>query len=1103
MQNKSFFARMLHTVAAAALVFSTVVMGFTSCNQDDDAFAAITKSKPASVENFDITTDRDAQNGTATIVESIDGVTKRDTTVTIPLGNVQFSIDKIDTVFVTNNNLEHVSFKLDEPSTENYETNGVYYTRTTRKFIDKYDKYEKHGQITYLDAYMYVWGQKVEFPAANGLVSYLTVSTADRGTKGKYAYTLCTSEYETSFRGSKQSNEQGFYMLAIEQEDKLISGPTKTDEGFEVVKYDNDGNPSTERSWIELTEVWSLSGEKKSTYEVMLYSTVEAPAYDIKVLSTFNIEQINQTVGNAVDAGTRKDGNFQIIKKQTTQTVGNDKFTKNFVYSYEKATLNLGGKNFEMPFEAYQGITDKSFTMQAMSPIDGYDRMLNTHSVAATFAGKPVKAKAETEIRVPESKDELVDTKITGEGFDYVNPTTSNAWIEVTETWTKSGKKVYKKDVNLTNGITAPAKVTKILDNFDLTQVNAQLGSETLTNTRTVGDFTVKTYTCDYTVGNNKFQRVFKLTYEKATYNPLNHAMIWKGYEDVQDNGFTLGNMSDLTEGDKTYLRKSYTHGMSASFNDHSASSKAEAELRVETSDELKSRTVTNEGFDYVNPTTSNAWIEVTEVWSLSGTKKYKKSVNLTNGITAPEKITKILDSFNLNKVNATLGSETKGASRTEGDFTITKYTRKYTVGNNKFTREFTLSYEKATYNPLSHAMISKAYENVQDGGFTTADMSNTTSNGKTYLRKSYTHSMSATFNSHDANSKAEAELWVETNDELKSRKVTDEGFDYVNPTTSNAWIEVTEVWSLSGTKKYKKSVNLTNGITAPEKVTKILDSFNLNKVNATLGSETKGSSRTDGDFTVTTYTRNYTVGNDKFTRTFVLKYEKAVYKPMNHAMISKAYENVQDGGFSLGNMSNTTSNGKEYERKSYTHNMSASFNNHDASSKAEAELWVEKVEERETPHWLGAPVSAKYTRVQRKTGEQFMDMVVFTYQNGVVMAPNGVVDMSLIYAFDQSVASKNGVETCLKNASYSGVWTGSKWAPAGITITNGRWIYAGKNAAWDHTVMENNAITLGIGVDVTPTPKAQSYSISGNKITIKYAKNNGSTTANTSLELR
>ena len=399
--------------------------------------------------------------------------------------------------------------------------------------------------------------------------------------------------------------------------------------------------------------------------------------------------------------------------------------------------------------------------------------------------------------------------------------------------------------------------------------------------------------------------------------------------------------------------------------------------------------------------------------------------------------------------------------------------------------------------------MISKAYENVQDGGFTTDDMSNTTSNGKTYLRKSYTHNMSARFNSHDASSTAEAELWVETTDEMKSRTIVDEGFDYVNATTSKAWIKVKEEWSLSGTKEYTKSVNLTNGITAPEKITKILPSFELSQIGAQLGSETKGSSRTDGDFTVTTYTRNYTVGNDKFTRTFVLKYEKATYKPMNHNMISKAYENVQDGGFTTGNMSNTTSNGKEYERKSYTHNMSASFNNHNANSKAEAELWVEKVEERETPHWLGNPVSAKYTRVQRKTGEQFMDMIVFTYQNGVVMAPNGKVDMNLIYAFDATVASKNGVETCLKNSAYSGVWTGSKWAPAGITVTNGRWIYAGKNASWDHTVMENNAITLGIGVDVTPIPKAQSYSISGNKITIKYAKNNGKTTADTSLDLR
>ncbi len=128
--------------------------------------------------------------------------------------------------------------------------------------------------------------------------------------------------------------------------------------------------------------------------------------------------------------------------------------------------------------------------------------------------------------------------------------------------------------------------------------------------------------------------------------------------------------------------------------------------------------------------------------------------------------------------------------------------------------------------------------------------------------------------------------------------------------------------------------------------------------------------------------------------------------------------------------------------------------------------------------------------------------MIVFTYENGVVMAPNGKVDMNLCYAFDATVAAKNGVETCLKG-SYSGVWGNNKWQPAKITMTSGRWIYAGKNASWDHTVMEQNAVALNIGTDVTPIPSAQSYKINGNQITVSYAVNNGSNTANTSLSLK
>lgn len=742
------FRAFLMAVSAAALV----MVGFTSCDNKLDDIEVTTMAKESVTEGYnDSENYRDAQNGTI-VVEEVHGTYSQQVDVIVePLGAVDVTIDGNDTLYVADNNITFKEFVLgDEDKTDlkvedkgNYE---LHLHRTTRSFQVKYDKFSVNGSISYVDGYVIYQGkQKFDFKSANGMIAYNSYLTSDAGMDKSFAYTLVTTKLETSFMGKKFADVQGFKTLAVDAEDKVISGPTKTDEGFEVLTFDGNGNPSTAKSWIELSTTYKHSGVQKSVYEVILNMNVTAPAYDVKVLSTFNLSKISQSLGSVTTAGTRTEANFTIVKKQQNQTVGNDKFTKVFTYSYEQATLNVNGKTFEMPFEAYRNITDLGFTMSEMAMSDNYDRMLNVHSVLSSFAGYDVKAKAETEIRVAVEKDEMTSRQITAEGFDYINENTSNSWIEITEIWSKSGKKTYKKSVNLANSITAPAKIQKIVKSFDLTQATASLGSEKLVNTRTVGDFTVKTYQRSYTVGNNEFQREFVLSYEKAVYNPMNHNMISKGYENVQDGGFTTGNLSDAQKDGKTYTRKSYTHKMSASFND-----------------------------------------------------------------------------------------------------------------------------------------------------------------------------------------------------------------------------------------------------------------------------------------------RNY-------------------------------------------------------------------------NSKAEAELLVEKVveDERETPHWLGAPVSAKYTRVQRVTGEKFMDMIVFTYQNGVVMAPNGQVDMNLIYAFDSNVASKNGVETCLKNASYSGVWTGSKWAPAGITITNGRWIYAGKNASWDHTVMENNAITLGIGVDVTPTPKAQSYKVEGNKITIKYARNNGKTTTDTSLELR
>ena len=280
------------------------------------------------------------------------------------------------------------------------------------------------------------------------------------------------------------------------------------------------------------------------------------------------------------------------------------------------------------------------------------------------------------------------------------------------------------------------------------------------------------------------------------------------------------------------------------------------------------------------------------------------------------------------------------------------------------------------------------------------------------------------------------------------------------------------------------------------------MENFNLVASGPSTSGEKLTGTQTVGDFKVMTYERTYTVANDKFTRVFTLSYQKAIYAPLTHNMPYAEYESLADNGFKLSDMSQLTENGKIYDRKNYVHTMGAVFNGHQASAAGEAELRVFVREDRDTPSWLGSPKSAMYTRVQQSVGAKFMDMIVFTYENGVVMAPNGKVDMNLVYAFDAATAAKNGVETCIKGA-YSGVWGANKWQPAKITVVSGRWIYAGKNSAWDHTVMENNAVTLGIGVDVTPTPSAQTYKVSGNTITISYAVNNGSKTANTSLSLK
>ena len=523
--------------------------------------------------------------------------------------------------------------------------------------------------------------------------------------------------------------------------------------------------------------------------------------------------------------------------------------------------------------------------------------------------------------------------------------------------------------------------------------------------------------------------------------------------------------------------------------------------LAIDADDTLLSTEKTDEGYETLTSTTAKSWVEITRTYKISGAVATRYEVVLNNGVSAPAYEVMNVESFNLSSKGANLEEASVSGNREEGNIKVTSYRQNYVVGNNIFDRTFVLSYETAvlTVDEKTFDMPSRKYENVTDGNFNITDMEGITG----YDRVLYTHNMSATFNGNSVAAKAEVELRkVEVKDELISRVIVEDGMDYINATTTKSWVKVKEVWSVGGEKVYTKSVNLINGIAAPAKITKVLASFDLNGAADNLGSEKLVKTETKGEFKVMTYERTYTVANDKFTRVFTLSYQKAVYTVINHNMPYSEYENVADNGFNMSDMSNTTQNGKTYNRKNYVHTMSAMFNGYDAKANAEAELLVEVETPRDTPSWLGNPTGAKYTRVQKAAGQKFMDMIVFTYENGVVMAPNGKVDMSLIYAFNASVASANGVDVCI-NGAYSGVFGNGKWQPAKITMVSGRWIYAGKSSSWDHTVMETNAVTLGIGVDVTPIPSAQKTTISNGKITISYAANNGSTTANSSLSLR
>ena len=157
-------------VTLFGIIMSSLVV---SCDKMEDEYLLNTYNNGGEDNNSEIVINvsRDSENGIIEASRIVNGL-QQDTTITVALGAVNFEITPVDTIQVASAEVIRNNFaEVGEGSFEEYDENEVYFTKTTRSYIDELDGYSKEITISYLDAYTYVWGKRVEFPAANGSVA--------------------------------------------------------------------------------------------------------------------------------------------------------------------------------------------------------------------------------------------------------------------------------------------------------------------------------------------------------------------------------------------------------------------------------------------------------------------------------------------------------------------------------------------------------------------------------------------------------------------------------------------------------------------------------------------------------------------------------------------------------------------------------------------------------------------------------------------------------------------------------------------------------------------------------------------------------------------
>lgn len=181
-----------------------------------------------------------------------------------------------------------------------------------------------------------------------------------------YQRKLYQHSISAEFNG-KQYTVTADVVLKREQKEDVLLSKRVVDEGVELVSYDLENKTGVSRSWIEVEEIWSESGTKTVTKEVLLnngLSDESSAAFRLFVNKqvSFSSLVVGERTESVSDYGERDDEYFSIKRNfwvsrfpiSTTEDESARPANYNLMLTYETAVYSDEYITHEMPHLSFE-----------------------------------------------------------------------------------------------------------------------------------------------------------------------------------------------------------------------------------------------------------------------------------------------------------------------------------------------------------------------------------------------------------------------------------------------------------------------------------------------------------------------------------------------------------------------------------------------------------------------------------------------------------------------------------------------------------------------------------------------------------------------------